>query len=130
MLLRLLYPMPNFIRWTAVLLLLSASSAMATTREKPKDLWVLKPVVRPEIPSDVTTSSNPIDAFIAAEYRARGLQPVRQADKRTLLRRVTLDFTGLPPTLAEQQAFEADNSADAYDKAVDRLLASEQHGVR
>ena len=56
-------------------------------------------------------------------------QSVR-ADRRTLLRRVSLDLTGLPPTLAEQEAFLQDLSPDAYEKAVDRLLASEQHGVR
>src|SRR6202161_4088987 len=68
-------------------------SFVAATKEKPKDLWILRPVVRPVIPAEVTSSSNPIDACIAAEYRARGLQPVHQAGKRTLLRRVTLDLT-------------------------------------
>ena len=90
----------------------------------------LKPVVRPELPAGVTTSANPIDAFVAAEYRAKGLQPVGPADKRTLLRRVYLDLIGIPPTPAEQDAFLQDHSPDAYEKVVDRLLASEQHGVR
>jgi hypothetical protein len=94
------------------------------------DLWVLKPVVRPNIPAGLTGSPNPIDAFIAEGYAARGLKPVGPADRRTLLRRVSLDLTGLPPTLAEQDAFLQDPAPDAYEKAVDRLLASEQHGVR
>src|SRR5262249_23882202 len=75
-------------------------------------------------------SGNPIDAFLAAEQRARGLKPVGFADKRTLLRRVYLDLVGLPPTPAEQRAFLQDSSADAYEKVVDRLLANEQHGGR
>ena len=94
------------------------------------DLWVLKPVARPPVPTSVTSSQNPIDAFIAAEYQRRGLRPAPQADKRTLLRRVYLDLIGIPPTPAEQQAFLDDPSSDAYEKVVDRLLASDQHGVR
>src|SRR5213075_1624946 len=87
-------------------------------------------VRRPEVPTGVTDSTNPIDAFIAAEYKAKGLKRVGPADKRVLLRRVYLDLIGLPPTPAEQDAFLQDQSADAYEKVVDRLLASEQHGVR
>jgi hypothetical protein len=92
--------------------------------------WALKPVIRPAVPTGVTQSSNPIDAWIATEYKARGLRPVGPADKRTLLRRLYLDLVGLPPSPAEQEAFLQDSSADAYEKVVDRLLASEQHGVR
>jgi hypothetical protein len=75
-------------------------------------------------------SANPIDAFVAAELKAKGLKPVGLADRLTLLRRVHLDLTGIPPTPADQDAFLHDESADAYEKVVDRLLASEQHGVR
>ncbi len=81
-------------------------------------------------PRASTASTNPIDAFIAAEYKAKGLVPVGKADKLTLLRRVYFDLIGLPPTIAEQDAFLADQSPDAYEKVVDRLLADEQHGVR
>src|SRR5438477_2268631 len=98
--------------------------------KKGVELWSLKPVVRPAVPSGVTKSANPIDAFIAAELKARGLQPAGAADKLTLLRRVYLDLIGLPPTPAEQDAFLQDKSPEAYEKVVDRLLASEQHGVR
>jgi hypothetical protein len=94
------------------------------------DLWVLKPVVRPQVPAGATKSTNPIDAFIAADYRKKGLRPVGFADKSTLLRRVYLDLIGIPPTPAEQEAFLKDTSADAYEKVVDKLLANEQHGVR
>jgi hypothetical protein len=78
----------------------------------------------------VTQSSNPIDAFIAAEYRARKLTPAGPAEKPALLRRVYLDLIGIPPSPQEQDAFLNDTSADAYESVVDRLLASEQHGVR
>jgi hypothetical protein len=98
--------------------------------DDPEELWVLKAVVRPAVPAGKSVSSNPIDTFIAARYEADELRPVGTSDRQTLLRRVTLDLTGLPPTLDEQQAFLRDESADAYEKVVDRLLASEQHGVR
>src|SRR5207245_6335740 len=78
----------------------------------------------------VTRTQNPIDAFIAEEYQARGLRPAGPADKRSLLRRVYLDLIGIPPSPAEQDSFLKDQAPDAYEKVVDRLLASEQHGVR
>ena len=93
-------------------------------------LWCLQPVREPDAPSGVTASANPIDAFIAEQYREKGLRPAPKADRLTLLRRVTLDLTGLPPTPAEQDAFLADTSDQAWDKVVDRLLADQQHGVR
>lgn len=93
-------------------------------------LWVLEPVVRPTVPQGLTQSTNPIDAFVAEQYRANGLKPTGPADKRTLLRRVYLDLVGLPPSPTEQEAFLANPSPDAYEKVVDKLLASEQHGVR
>src|ERR1700704_1830861 len=106
-------------------------SVMALCASKPAtELWSQKPVLRPAVPSAVTKSTNPIDAFLAADFKRKGLQPAGPADRRTLLRRVYFDLTGLPPTPAEQEAFLDDSSADAYEKGVDRLLASEQHGVR
>lgn len=90
--------------------------------------WSLQPVVRSALPEG--PESNPIDRFLNAELRRRGIKPVGPADKAALLRRVHLDLTGLPPLPAEQVAFEADSSPDAYEKVVDQLLASEQHAVR
>ncbi len=98
--------------------------------DRAEELWILKPVVRPEVSVARSASSNPIDTFIAEGYETEGLKPVGPADKRTLLRRVTLDLIGLPPTLEEQEAFLRDDSPEAYEKVVDRLLGSEQHGVR
>jgi hypothetical protein len=73
---------------------------------------------------------NSIDGFILARLEAEGLTPAPRADKLRLLRRVTFDLTGLPPTVAEQDAFLADASADRYRKVVDRLLASPRYGER
>ncbi|MBM3725191.1 MAG: DUF1553 domain-containing protein [Acidobacteria bacterium] len=90
-------------------------------------LWSLEKVTRPPVPTGAT---HPIDAFLSVMHRQKGLVAAPPADKATLLRRVHLDLTGLPPTPAEQAAFLTDTSPEAYEKVVDRLLASEQHGVR
>jgi hypothetical protein len=71
---------------------------------------------------------NEIDRFVLARLEAAGMSPSLEADKRTLIRRVTFDLTGLPPTLAEIEAFASDESPEAYEKLVDRLLASERYG--
>ena len=83
--------------------------------------------MRPPVPQ---ASGNPIDAFVEAMYVQKGVTPVAAADQRTLMRRVYLDLIGIPPTPAEQAAYLDDASPDAYEKLIDRLLASEQHGVR
>jgi hypothetical protein len=92
-----------------------------------------EPVVRPAVPVIGETSfevRNPIDAFIAAEHRARGLKARPEAPKEILLRRVYLDLIGLSPTPEELTAFEKDASPDAYERVVDRLLADPRHGER
>jgi hypothetical protein len=106
------------------------SAAKAAESRKGTNLWVLKPLVCPQVPQDATKSTNPIDAFIAADYQAKRLRPAGPANKLTLLRRVYLDLIGIPPSPTEQEAFLKDESADAYEKVVDKLLANEQHGVR
>ena len=73
-------------------------------------------------------STNPIDAFVLARLEKEGLKPQSEAPKETLIRRVTLDLTGIPPTPAEVDAFLADKSLDAYGKVVDRVLASPRYG--
>jgi hypothetical protein len=85
------------------------------------------PVVRPTVPAG---EPNPVDAFLTAARRERGLTARPEATKHVLLRRVFLDLIGLPPTRADLDAFLADNSLDAYEKVVDRLLASPQYGER
>jgi hypothetical protein len=111
------------------LALFAALPADAAPAQKAQP-WYLKPVVRPAVPAGLTQSSNPIDAFIAAKLKDKGLTPTRPADKATLLRRVYLDLIGVPPTPAEQDAFLADSDPAAYEKVVDRLLADPQHGAR
>ncbi len=118
------------LRWLMCLIVLPSAFVHAQTNDKAPKPWFLKPGVRPSIPTGVSKSANPIDAFISAQHKARGLTPAGLADRRTLLRRVYLDLVGIPPTIAEQDAFLQDQSANAYEKVVDRLLASEQHGVR
>lgn len=84
--------------------------------------WAYQPVVRPAVPA--SKAANPVDAFILSRLEREGLQLSPEADKRTLLRRVSLDLTGLPPTRQEIADYLADSSPQAYDKVVDRLLAT------
>ncbi len=94
--------------------------------------WAFSAPKKPALP-DVKDKSWPrgeIDFFISARLDASGLKPSREAEKTTLIRRATLDLTGLPPTIAEVDAFLADASPDAYERLIDRLLASPFHGER
>jgi hypothetical protein len=90
--------------------------------------WAFKPVRRPALPEPA--GGNPIDAFVGAEHRKRGLTLAPEASRRTLLRRLSLDLTGLPPTPDEVREFVDDPSRDAYEKLVERLLASPHYGER
>jgi hypothetical protein len=92
--------------------------------------WSFVPPRRPALPKVADTSwpRNPVDRFILARLEATGLKPTAEAGRARLLRRVTLDLTGLPPTPAEVDAFLADRSPDAYEKVVDRLLESPRYG--
>jgi len=96
------------------------------------DHWAYQRPKRPAVPvvKNREWVRNPIDAFVAVEHEKRGLEPLGEADPRTLLRRVYLDLIGLPPTVEEMQAFLADRSKDAYAKVVDKLLASPRYGER
>jgi hypothetical protein len=90
--------------------------------------WSFQPV-KPEAPPNVKAPTE-IDRFLAAKLAARGLRPVKAADRRTLIRRATYDLTGLPPTAEDVDAFEHDRSPDAFAKVIDRLLASPRYGER
>src|SRR5262249_4077704 len=92
--------------------------------------WSFQPLRKPPIPAVAHESwpKTDIDRFVLARLEKEGLAPVRAADKRALIRRATLDLTGLPPTAEDIEAFEKDDSPDAFAKVVDRLLASPQYG--
>jgi len=128
------------------------ADAPVTTAQK-QVWWAFKPPVRPPVPTFGSVSSgtthtvalppksastfspaawvrNPIDAFVLQKLRAGGLTPSARASKSTLIRRATMDLVGLPPTPEEVHAFLADTSPQAYEKLVDRLLASPQYGER
>jgi hypothetical protein len=96
-----------------------------------RNFWAFQKPKAPEVPqiSDPWTLT-PIDKFLLQAMRAKGLSPSRPLDKERLIRRVTLDLTGLPPTPGEIDLFIRDTSPDAYEKLVDRLMASPHYGVR
>ncbi len=103
--------------------------------DEQRKFWAFQPVKRPPVPVNPDRkgggdSTNPIDAFILAKLADHKLTLSPPADKRTLLRRVTFDLTGLPPTPDELAAFEKDTSPAAFEKVVDRLLASPHYGER
>ena len=97
-----------------------------------RDHWAFRGVVRPAPPAvrDASWPRNDIDRFIRARLEAEGLFPAPEADRGQWLRRATLDLTGLPPTPEEIDAFLADEAPGAYERVVDRLLASPRHGER
>ena len=96
----------------------------------PDKLWALQPITKPGIPDvkDEKWSRDDLDAYILTRLEENGLSPAQDADRYTLLRRVTFDLTGLPPTPEEIEAFVNDPSENAYEKVIDRLLASPGFG--
>src|SRR5690242_717028 len=116
-------------------LVTSRAAAPAAPEKDAETWWSLKPIVRP-IPPAVSSAKyadwprTPIDRFILAKLLDKGLAPAPLADRRTLLRHLTFDLTGLPPTPEEIDAFLADDSPGAYEKVVERLLASPHYGER
>lgn len=97
------------------------------------DLWTFVPVKRPEVPQGEIAkdwATNKIDHFVARKLVEENLKPSPEADRRTLIRRASLDLTGLPPMVEEVDAFLADKDPNAFEKVVDRLLASDAYGER
>lgn len=114
-----------------------AAGAPAPKDEKPesdpREHWAFKPPMKlafPKIGNRQSAIANPVDAFLSAQRRIQNLTPQPAAEKPIWLRRVSLDLTGLPPTLAEIRAFEADASPQAHERVVERLLASPHYGER
>jgi hypothetical protein len=117
----------RLILWGGAFLGLAATAAAAGPgRERPWSFEPVKEVEPPAVPDG--SSANPIDRFIRANLREHGLRPAEPAERRTLVRRVTFDLTGLPPTPEEVDAFVNDPSPAAYEALVDRLLASPRYG--
>jgi len=110
----------------------TVSKAPAINWEIARKFWAFVPVapVAPPKPRDSKWAATPIDQFVMAKLEAKNLRPVADAGRRTLIRRVYLDLTGVPPTPEEVDAFLGDKSKDAYEKAIDRLLASPLYGER
>ncbi|MDG3006054.1 DUF1553 domain-containing protein [Paludisphaera mucosa] len=103
--------------------------------DDPRSWWSLRPLARPAVPApaafaDAPPARGPIDAFLRAKLVEKGLKPSAEADRRTLARRLFFDLTGLPPSPEEVAAFVADPDPLAYEKLVDRLLASPHYGER
>jgi len=97
-----------------------------------REHWAFKPLADPAVPDVIAADwpRNPIDRFVLARLEAAGISPSPPADRVTLIRRVTLDLTGLPPTPEDVDAFLADDRPDAYERVLDRLLASRSYGER
>jgi hypothetical protein len=100
--------------------------AVVVTEEE-RNFWAFQPIKNPAVPKG---TKNPIDAFLLRQLKAKGLAFSKAADKRTLIRRATVDLTGLPPSRAEVKNFVDDKSPEAYAKLIDRLLASPRYGER
>src|ERR1700689_5297660 len=112
--------------------LLFAADAPHVFTPAQKNYWAFQPVKKSPVPAVKNKAwvKTPIDAFILAKLEEKNLQPNPAADKLTLLKRATIDMTGPPPTQEEIQQFLSDKSPDAWDKVVDRLLASPAYGER
>ncbi|HSQ56073.1 MAG TPA: DUF1549 and DUF1553 domain-containing protein, partial [Gemmata sp.] len=115
-----------------VLLALAAGLASASDPPVAKETWwAFRALKRPEVPKlSASPLANPVDRFILAKLSDKGLSLSPEADRRTLIRRVTFDLTGLPPSPEEVEAFVNDRHANAYERLVDRLLASPAYGER
>jgi hypothetical protein len=100
--------------------------------QRDREHWAFRPLSAPAVPhvGDTSWPRNPIDQFVLAALRDAGLEPSPEADRVMLIRRITLDLTGLPPTPEEVDRFLADSEPDAYERVIDRLLARSAYGER
>ncbi len=118
--------------WPEAAPVIAAKSGGYVIRPEQRAFWSFQPIHDPAPPAvkDTAWPKTAIDRFILARLEKEGMTPAKLADRRTLIRRVTLDLTGLPPTPEEIDAFQKDPAADAFAKVIDRLLASPQYGER
>ena len=117
---------------TAASMVVSSGTGGFVVTPEQRRFWSFQPLRKPEIPAvkDAKWAKTDIDRLVWAKLEASGLKPVAAADRSTLIRRATLDLTGLPPTPDEVAEFAKDQSPDAFAKVVDRLLASPRYGER
>ncbi|NBS89127.1 DUF1549 domain-containing protein, partial [bacterium] len=106
--------------------------ASSVVKKTPSTHWSFQPLVKPIIPSDSSSgwARTPVDVFVYDQMRKEGLSPAKEADSLTLLRRVYLDLTGIPPSQLEVDAFLNDKLPGAYERAVDRALVSPRYGEK
>jgi hypothetical protein len=114
---------------TAVAAAIDAMQPAAQPAAGDYTAWVFSPPAAPKVP-EAAGATHPIDAFLLAKLKEKGLEPAPPASKRALMRRVYIDLIGLPPTEEETRAFLSDNSAQAYEKLIDKLLADRRYGER
>lgn len=126
------FPMLRLIPSIRLLCLLTGLAVHADIGDTPDETrpWAYRELTPGPVPRGTGAVRNPVDAFIRAGLTKTGLEPALETDRATLLRRVTFDLTGLPPTLDELRAFLGDAAPDAYERVVDRLLASPHYGER
>ncbi|MGI9468655.1 MAG: DUF1549 domain-containing protein, partial [Rubripirellula sp.] len=110
----------------------TAGSSARMNLKSARSFWSFQDLTSPDVPvkQNDTWPLNPIDSFVQSQLNERGLTPVRDADRRTLIRRATFDLTGLPPTPIEIESFLRDESPDSFGALVDRLLESKAYGER
>jgi mono/diheme cytochrome c family protein len=102
----------------------------ASNASQPATHWAWQPINKPAVPKTATKLSNPIDSFIRARLTQAGLRPAPRADRRTLIRRLSFDLLGLPPTPEQIQRFVIDDDTLAYEKLADEMLQSPRYGER
>ena len=117
---------------TCLCLVALSTTVLGSDEDKGIDHWSFRPVIKPATPvvQDHGWIQNAIDSFVLARLERIGLRPSREAERATLIRRLSLDLLGLPPSLAEVEAFDSDARPDSYKRLVDRLLASPHFGER
>jgi hypothetical protein len=129
------YPLKGLVICCALFASIATLDAKKTDdsfSEEDQSYWAFQPIESPLIPETRNASwpRNPIDAFVLARLETHGLQPSPEASRQNLIRRATLDMHGVPPTVAEVDAFLSDSSSNAYERLIDRLLESPRYGER
>lgn len=114
----------------AALMLWQMAMVSAQAGAAAESHWSFLPVTRPQVPASASTDRNAIDSFIGHRLKMAGIRPSAETDEITLLRRVSLDLTGLPPTPEDVDAWQRDTRPDRYERLVDRLLASPHYGEK